>query len=180
MTAVYHTQIDSPVGPLLLTMAHGQLTNVCMFQQKRGITISPQSICDTGPFDLVIKQLDQYFMGDRREFDIPLRLEGTQFQVSVWSELRKIPYGATITYGEIARRIGNPKAVRAVGLANGRNPIPIIVPCHRVIGANGTLTGFGGGIENKMLLLDLESRADRCLASAFERLVADKQLNNEN
>jgi len=156
MTAVYHTEIPSPLGPLLLTMDGGQLTNVCMFGQKRSVSISPESISDRGPFDLVITQFDEYFSGERREFDISLRLDGTRFQVSVWNELRKIPFGTTTTYGEIARRTGNPKAMRAVGLANGRNPIPIIVPCHRVIGSNGTLTGFGGGLENKTLLLDLE------------------------
>ncbi len=156
MIAVYHTEIVSPLGPLLLTMDRGQLTNVCMFGQKRVAKISPESISDRGPFDLVIKQFDEYFSGDRREFNIPLRLDGTSFQISVWNELRKIPFGTTTTYGEIASRIRNPKAMRAVGLANGRNPIPIIVPCHRVIGSNGTLTGFGGGLDNKTRLLDLE------------------------
>jgi methylated-DNA-[protein]-cysteine S-methyltransferase len=154
--AIYHTEIESPLGPLLLTMDGGQLTNVCMFGQKRVVNISPESIFDAGPFDFVIQQFEEYFSGERREFDLSLRLDGTPFQVSVWNELRKIPLGTTTTYGEIARRIGNPKAVRAVGLANGRNPIPIIVPCHRVIGSNGTLTGFGGGLENKSWLLDLE------------------------
>lgn len=156
MPAVYHTEIESPLGPLLMTMDGGQLTNVCMFGQKRVVSIAPRSISDRGPFDVVVKQLDEYFAGGRREFDISLRLDGTPFQVSVWNELRKIPFGTTTTYGEIACRIGNPKATRAVGLANGRNPIPIIVPCHRVIGSNGTLTGFGGGLENKTRLLDLE------------------------
>jgi len=161
MTAVYHTEIDCPLGPLLLTMNHGHLTNVGMFQQKRVVTISSRSISDAGPFASIIKQLEAYFSGRRHEFDIPLRLDGTPFQVSVWNQLRKIPFGTTTTYGEIAGRIGNPKAVRAVGLANGRNPIPIIVPCHRVIGSNGTLTGFGGGLENKSLLLDLERQENR-------------------
>jgi len=161
MTAVYHTQIESPLGPLLMTMHHGQLTNVYMFQQKRVANIPLQSISDAGPFDLMIKQFDEYFSGDRREFDISLRLDGTLFQISVWNELRKIPFGTTTTYGEIARRIGNPKAVRAVGLANGRNPIPIIIPCHRVIGTSGSLTGFGGGLENKSLLLELERGVKR-------------------
>jgi methylated-DNA-[protein]-cysteine S-methyltransferase len=156
MSAVYHTEIESPLGPLLLTMDGGLLTNVCMFGQKRVANLSPKSISDRGPFDLVIQQFDEYFSGDRREFDISLRLDGTPFQVSVWNELRKIPFGCTTTYGAIASRIGNPKAMRAVGLTNGRNPIPIIVPCHRVIGSNGTLTGFGGGLENKAWLLDLE------------------------
>jgi len=158
MLRIYHSEIDSPLGPLLLTMEHGHLTNVCMFQQKRVAAIPLESISDVGPFDTVTKQLDEYFAGNRREFDVPLRLKGTSFQISVWNELIKIPYGTTTTYGEIARRIGNPKAVRAVGLANGRNPIPIVVPCHRVIGSNGSLTGFGGGLANKSLLLELESQ----------------------
>jgi methylated-DNA-[protein]-cysteine S-methyltransferase len=93
-----------------------------------------------------------------KEFDLPLAMEGTEFQLRVWNELRAIPYGETISYMRLARRIGNPKAVRAVGLANGSNPIPIIVPCHRVIGSDGSLTGFGGGLPTKKLLLELESK----------------------
>lgn len=161
MPEIYHTEIDSPLGPLLLIMENGQLTNVAMFQQKRVATVPPESISDAAPFDAVIQQLDEYFLGNRRDFDIPFRLIGTTFQVSVWKELLKIPFGTTTTYGEIARRIGNPKAVRAVGLANGRNPIPIIVPCHRVIGSSGSLTGFGGGLANKSRLLDLEGQENR-------------------
>ena len=105
------------------------------------------------------KQLEEYFKGKRKSFDLPLAPEGTEFQKSVWRELSKISYGETISYGEQAKRIGKPKAMRAVGGANGKNPIAIIVPCHRVIGANGTLTGFGGGLKAKTYLLELESRA---------------------
>ncbi|HYM67200.1 MAG TPA: methylated-DNA--[protein]-cysteine S-methyltransferase, partial [Patescibacteria group bacterium] len=104
-------------------------------------------------------QLGEYFAGRRTDFDVPLEMEGTPFQLRVWEALREIGYGETISYGELARRIGNPSASRAVGMANGCNPIAVIVPCHRVIGANGTLTGYGGGVERKRLLLDLEARA---------------------
>jgi methylated-DNA-[protein]-cysteine S-methyltransferase len=103
------------------------------------------------------RQLREYFAGKRREFDLPLHLSGTEFQVSVLKALQEIPYGETVSYGEIARRIGRPKAVRAVGAANGRNPLPIVVPCHRVIGSTGDLTGFGGGLDTKEALLRLEA-----------------------
>lgn len=103
-------------------------------------------------------QLRSYFAGKRREFDFPLAPHGTEFQLAVWTALRQIPYGETTTYGEVARTIGRPDAVRAVGAANGANPIPIVVPCHRVIGSNGTLTGFGGGLPAKRWLLDHEAR----------------------
>jgi O-6-methylguanine DNA methyltransferase len=110
------------------------------------------------PFATLKQQLKEYFAGERVDFDVPLRLIGTDFQRKVWTELRKIPYGTTISYGELARRIGNPNAVRAAGLANGRNPISIIVACHRVIGADGSLTGYGGGLPRKEALLKLESK----------------------
>lgn len=102
------------------------------------------------------RQLDEYFAGKRKEFDIPTRLEGTEFQKRVWEELRKIPYGKTVTYKDIAEAVGCPKGFRAVGLANNRNPISIIYPCHRVIGSNGSLTGYGGGLDVKEKLLELE------------------------
>ncbi len=102
------------------------------------------------------RQLDEYFAGKRKEFDIPTRLEGTEFQKRVWEELRKIPYGKTVTYKDIAEAVGCPKGYRAVGLANNRNPISIIYPCHRVIGSNGSLTGYGGGLDVKEKLLELE------------------------
>jgi methylated-DNA-[protein]-cysteine S-methyltransferase len=104
----------------------------------------------------VREQLAEYFAGERREFDVPMQLAGTAFQRRVWEELVRIPYGTTITYAELARRVGRPTAVRAVGAANGRNPISILVPCHRVIGADGKLTGYGGGVERKQWLLELE------------------------
>ncbi len=102
-------------------------------------------------------QLQEYFAGERTTFEVPLLMKGAEFERQVWQALRGIPYGQTVSYGEIARRVGQPSAARAVGLANGRNPIAVIVPCHRVIGADGTLTGYGGGLERKRLLLDLEN-----------------------
>ncbi len=159
MTKVLYTEIESPIGTLLLTMEQEQLTNVCMSQQKRPVEVQPEWIPSERPFRAIAKQFAEYFRGKRHDFDIPLCMAGTEFQCSVWNQLRKIPYGTTTTYGEIAKRIGNPKAVRAVGLANGQNPIPIIVPCHRVIGSNGKLTGFGGGLENKAKLLQLEQHS---------------------
>ena len=102
------------------------------------------------------KQLEEYFKGDRKEFDLPLALHGTEFQRKVWEMLQEIPYGQTCTYGEIGTKVGNPKASRAVGMANNRNPIPIIIPCHRVIGHDGKLTGYAGGLELKQRLLELE------------------------
>ena len=118
---------------------------------------------DSTPFRETIRQLKAYFHGELKEFDLPLALDGTAFQVSVWQNLCEISYGKTISYGQLADRIGNPKAVRAVGLANGSNPIAIIVPCHRVIGSNGKLTGYGGGLPIKEKLLALESRQLRLL-----------------
>jgi methylated-DNA-[protein]-cysteine S-methyltransferase len=111
---------------------------------------------DENAFQSVVDQLDAYFDGDLTEFTVDLRLDGTEFQRRVWAGLLEIPYGETISYGELATRIGQPTASRAVGLANGRNPVGIIVPCHRVIGANGSLTGYGGGLDRKRTLLDLE------------------------
>jgi methylated-DNA-[protein]-cysteine S-methyltransferase len=125
--------------------------------------VSDQTITRGEPDEVLketARQLEAYFAGQLREFDLPLRLAGTAFQQKVWDELTRIPYGETISYAELARRIGNPKACRAVGLANGKNPISIIVPCHRVIGANGTLTGYGGGIPAKQWLLKHEQRSE--------------------
>jgi methylated-DNA-[protein]-cysteine S-methyltransferase len=112
------------------------------------------------PFAAVKEQLAAYFRGDLQAFDLPLAPAGTPFQRRVWQELARIPYGETISYGELARRVGNPKAARAVGLANGQNPLPIIVPCHRVIGSDGRLTGYGGGLPRKEALLALERKGN--------------------
>jgi methylated-DNA-[protein]-cysteine S-methyltransferase len=145
----------TPVGPLLLTASDDALTGLWF-----GVKPVPGARDDSHPvLGTAAAQLGEYFAGARRDFDLPLAPAGTPFQLTVWEQLRLIPYGTTTSYGELARRVGNPAASRAVGLANGRNPIAIIVPCHRVIGANGSLTGFGGGMAAKRTLLDLECGA---------------------
>jgi len=154
---VFYTQIESPVGPLLLAGDAQGLRSLSFEKSRRAERVQQDWKQDKTQFAEVIRQLRAYFGGKLKEFNVPLALEGTEFQLSVWRSLRTIPYGETISYGQLAQRIGNPKAVRAVGLANGCNPIPIIIPCHRVIGSNGSLTGFGGGIANKKKLLALES-----------------------
>lgn len=146
--------IPSPVGDLVLTASETGLTGV-HFPTSR---TQPRSL-RRGTNDLlsrVAAQLEEYFAGTRTTFDLPLEPSGTDFQLSVWELLRKIPYGVTTSYGELARRLGDPKATRAVGAANGANPIPIIVPCHRVVGSKGELTGFGGGLDRKRWLLEHE------------------------
>ena len=153
-----YTQIESPIGPLLLVGDDEGLHELWFVEGRRRKHPSPQWKKDAKFFAGAIQQLREYFAGQREDFDLPLVLNGTPFQLSVWRNLQKIPYGKTVSYLDLAKRIGNPKAVRAVGLANGSNPIPIIVPCHRVIGSNGSLTGFGGGLPTKQKLLALESR----------------------
>lgn len=155
------TTITSPIGRLLLVGAGGRLHGLYMLDGPKPLPRDPAWVDDPRPFADVVLQLEQYFAGERTAFDVDVELVGTPFQRRVWSALREIPYGETISYGELARRIEQPSAVRAVGLANGRNPVSVIVPCHRVIGANGTLTGYGGGVERKRLLLDLERQATR-------------------
>jgi methylated-DNA-[protein]-cysteine S-methyltransferase len=147
-----YTTIASPIGELLLASDGRALTELHMapFEVPSGWQR------DESRFDDVVSQLAAYFTGARKTFDVALDPAGTAFQRRVWEALRAIPYGETASYGEIARRIGNPRAVRAVGRANGANPIAVIVPCHRVIGANGTLTGYGGGLDRKATLLALE------------------------
>ncbi|MFI9202049.1 methylated-DNA--[protein]-cysteine S-methyltransferase [Streptomyces sp. NPDC053048] len=153
-----HTVIDSPYGPLTLVATDGVLCGLYMTGQRhRPPEESFGERADDGPFPEAARQLAAWFAGESTGFDLPLRLEGTPFQRRVWEGLREIPYGETVTYGELAERIGAPGASRAVGLANGKNPIGIIVPCHRVIGANGSLTGYGGGLERKRQLLAFES-----------------------
>ena len=154
----FYTYYESPVQPLLLTSDGAALTGLYMVEHRHGPEVGadwverPQAL----PFVQTIRQLDAYFGGTLTEFDLPLAPEGTEFQRKVWRELRNIGFGETLSYGELARRIGSPNASRAVGLANGRNPLSIVVPCHRVIGANGKLTGYGGGIDRKATLLDHE------------------------
>ncbi|WP_419999135.1 methylated-DNA--[protein]-cysteine S-methyltransferase [Streptomyces boninensis] len=154
-----HTVADSPYGPLTLVAEDGELTGLYMTEQRHRPgeeTFGERADAGDAPFAAAIVQLDAYFAGERTDFDLPLKLTGTPFQQRVWKELQQIPYGETISYGELAERIGNPAASRAVGLANGKNPIGIIVPCHRVVGANGSMTGYGGGIQRKQRLLALE------------------------
>ncbi|MEM9416294.1 MAG: methylated-DNA--[protein]-cysteine S-methyltransferase [Planctomycetota bacterium] len=155
MQYCYH---DSPVGQLLLFAERAALCGVYFPNSRHPATIGPDWREDAEPFGEVICQLDAYFAGDRQAFDLPLAPKGTDFQQRVWQQLRQIPYGTTISYGELAKRTGDPNASRAVGNANGKNPISIIVPCHRVIGAGGQLTGFGGGLDTKRKLLELEQQ----------------------
>jgi methylated-DNA-[protein]-cysteine S-methyltransferase len=150
--------VDSPVGELLLA---GDDTGLRLINfQTGGHQVRPPSPwkADGRPFGEVVRQLRAYFEGNLRTFDLALAPDGTPFQLAVWRALQEIPYGETISYGELARRVGNPRASRAVGAANGRNPLPIVIPCHRVIGGDGSLTGYGGGLRIKRALLDLERR----------------------
>ena len=155
---IFTSTVESPVGDLRLTATDGRLSGVAMRDQRHAPTTSKEWVRDDGWFRDVAAQLAAYFAGEVQTFDVPLGLVGTDFQRRVWSGLLEIPYGTTISYGELARRVGNPKASRAVGLANGRNPVTIIVPCHRVIGAHGDLTGYGGGLERKTWLLRHEAQ----------------------
>ncbi|MCV7067541.1 methylated-DNA--[protein]-cysteine S-methyltransferase [Mycolicibacterium farcinogenes] len=155
MTTLQCRTVDSPVGLLTLAGRDGRLMHLRMVDQ----TYEPSRTgweTDDSAFPEAVEQLAAYFAGKLTEFDLELDMVGTQFQRRVWEALRTIPYGETCSYGEIARQIGSPAAFRAVGLANGHNPIGIIVPCHRVIGANGSLTGYGGGLDRKRALLELE------------------------
>jgi len=160
---MYYTNFQSPVGPLLLAADDRGLCFVSFSGNRRAVHAERTWKRDQAPFKETIRQLQAYFRGELKEFNLPLALEGTPFQRSVWKNLLAIPYGKTISYGQLADRIGRPKAVRAVGLANGQNPLPIIIPCHRVIGSNGKLTGYGGGLPFKEKLLALESRQLRLL-----------------
>ena len=154
---IQYRTIDSPIGTLTLTGRGRVLTNLRMVDQTYEPSRADWSPDQSG-FDDAVDQLAAYFAGELTDFDIELDLAGTEFQRRVWTALLTIPYGQTRSYGEIAEQIGAPGAARAVGLANGHNPIAIIVPCHRVIGANGSLTGFGGGLGRKRTLLELEKQ----------------------
>lgn len=153
----YYYYYPSPIGKLLLA-GDGQSLSLLGFPEgSMARKHEPDWIEDKSRFADVIAQLDQYFSGERQDFDLTLSPQGTAFQQQVWQGLCEIPYGETWSYGQLAQHIGKPKASRAVGAANGINPIPVIIPCHRVIGANGKLTGFGGGLETKSYLLNLEA-----------------------
>ena len=151
---IYKTFVETRIGCLEIA-EEGQFLTHLLFNDKK----SPADVVEKStPFlQMVAGQLKEYLAGKRKEFDIPLKLSGTVFQLAVWNVLQTIPYGETRSYREVAEQVGSPKACRAVGMANHRNPIAIIVPCHRVIGADGSLTGFGGGLELKRQLLELEA-----------------------
>jgi methylated-DNA-[protein]-cysteine S-methyltransferase len=152
---MFTTLHPSPVGDILLRADdEGRLTELYL-RHDGAVELGPAQ----PPFDAVREQLDAYFAGELEAFDVPLAVHGTDFQVRVWDQLTRIPFGETISYSELARRLDDPKLVRAVGLANGRNPISIIIPCHRVIGADGSLVGYGGGLERKRWLLEHEAVA---------------------
>jgi|SRR5665213_425026 len=167
--AFQYTSLDSPIGELLLLGDGHALRGLYMQDGRKPRRIAPGWKASAASFEDVRAQLDAYFAGERVAFDIPLVMEGSPFEREVWRALQEIPYGETVSYGEIARRVGQPAAARAVGVANGRNPIAVIVPCHRVIGANGTLTGYGGGLERKRLLLDLERGQARLQPNVLRR-----------
>ncbi|MCX4528887.1 MULTISPECIES: methylated-DNA--[protein]-cysteine S-methyltransferase [unclassified Streptomyces] len=155
-----HTVVDSPYGPLTLVASDGLLCGLYMTGQRHRPaeeSFGERVAATEEPFPEVVRQLGSYFAGELTEFTVPVRLEGTQFQRSVWEQLVRIPYGETWSYGELAAKLGKPNASRAVGLANGKNPVGIIVPCHRVIGASGGMTGYGGGIDRKVRLLEFEA-----------------------
>jgi methylated-DNA-[protein]-cysteine S-methyltransferase len=158
-----YTWMESPVGRLLLAGDEAGLRSVSFLTSNRADVVREDWVEDGVALRDVERQLRDYFAGELREFDLELAPTGTEFQLRVWRQLRAIPYGETISYGELAKRVGNAQASRAVGLANGCNPIAIIVPCHRVIGSDGSLTGFGGGLRNKQILLELESGQGRLL-----------------
>ena len=154
MNIAVFTNLATPIGPLRLVGNGRALTAIRFVVGER--VRPPDLVEDRAPFREAVRQLEAYFAGRLRRFDLSLEPGGTPFQTSVWEALRAIPYGETTSYRELAIRVGRPRAVRAVGAANGRNPLPIVIPCHRVIGSDGSLTGFGGGLAVKRALLELE------------------------
>lgn len=158
MSEIRYTYCDGLLGRMLLVMDERGLRSINFPTSKRAERPQPEWSEDSRGFAETIRQLRAYFAGELADFNLPLAVEGTEFQLRVWRSLREIPYGETISYGQLATRLGIPKASRAVGLANGSNPIPVVIPCHRVIGSNGSLVGYGGGLANKRALLALESR----------------------
>jgi methylated-DNA-[protein]-cysteine S-methyltransferase len=157
MKKAFYTTIESPLGELLITSDGSAITGLYT-PRNDNYASAKKGIEDAKPFKEAIRQLNEYFAGKRTDFDLPLAANGTEFQKKVWASLTKINYGKTKSYGDIAKTLGMPKASRAVGAANGRNPICIIVPCHRVIGASGKLTGYNGGVEVKKWLLEHEGK----------------------
>jgi methylated-DNA-[protein]-cysteine S-methyltransferase len=154
-----YTYLETPIGTLLIAGDDESVRRIDFPKDGKARTPQPDwTESQKGPVGKAVKQLREYFAGKRADFDLPLAPDGTEFQRTVWRNLQDIPYGETISYGELAKRVGNPKASRAVGAANGQNPIPIVIPCHRVIGSTGKLTGFGGGLPTKEALLTLETK----------------------
>jgi methylated-DNA-[protein]-cysteine S-methyltransferase len=154
---IFYQYMDSPVDPLLLAADEYGLLLIEFHTPRHPMSRLPDWVeGENAILEATRKQLGQYFAGSRKEFDLPLSPRGTPFQQEVWHALATIPYGHTISYAQLAQRVGKPTAMRAVGAANGRNPLPIVLPCHRVIGADGSLTGFGGGLPTKQFLLQLE------------------------
>jgi methylated-DNA-[protein]-cysteine S-methyltransferase len=158
MQTCYYSEMNSPVGELLLRGNGSALTGMYMQKQRYRPPLPEHYVRDDAKFSTAREQMTAYFAGELKQFELALEPEGSEFQKIVWRALLDIPFGVTESYGSLAKRIGNPNASRAVGLANGHNPIGIIIPCHRVIGANGSLTGYGGGIERKQWLLAHEQR----------------------
>jgi methylated-DNA-[protein]-cysteine S-methyltransferase len=154
-----YTSADSPLGELLLLGDGESLRGLYMQDGRKPAAIRPGWRRDPAPFATALAQLDEYFAGQRTRFELPLAPSGTPFQLSVWNELGQIGYGETRSYGELARSLGRPRAARAVGAANGANPLSVVIPCHRLLGGDGGLTGYAGGLESKRLLLELEARA---------------------
>jgi methylated-DNA-[protein]-cysteine S-methyltransferase len=168
---LFYTQAPSPLGPLLLVGTADALTHIWLPSGRDRLDPEPGWVESPRPFKEALRQLDAYFAGRLRQFDLPLAPSGTAFQQRVWQALCDIPYGETVSYGQLARQIERPAAVRAVGAANGQNPISIVIPCHRVIGSDGRLVGYGGGLPAKSMLLDLERR----VAGKAARAVGPRQ-----
>lgn len=161
--STFYSHVDGPLGRMIVEGDGEFVTGLFMPAHKGWRGPDAGSREEDGPFAAVREQLAEYFAGERREFDVPVKLAGTPFQRRVWRELGRIPFGTTITYAELGRRVGQPTASRAVGNANGRNPISILVPCHRVVGTAGKLTGYAGGVERKRWLLEWEREVDEGL-----------------
>ncbi|HSW84531.1 MAG TPA: methylated-DNA--[protein]-cysteine S-methyltransferase [Usitatibacter sp.] len=163
---IRYARLKTPIGTLLATAKEGSLTGLYFDRQRHAPAIGDDWIVDPRamPFERCARQVAEYLDGKRKSFDLPLAPEGSEFQRRVWTEIARIPHGATITYSELAKRVGAPGSARAAGAATGRNPISIVVPCHRVVGADGSLTGYAGGIERKAKLLQIEDARQGALA----------------
>ena len=168
-TTLYYDTLETPIGTLRLVADQHGLRRICFPRERHPRPDDHDGEHAPAQLAEAKRQLTEYFAGERRTFDLPLSPHGTPFQRKVWEALREIPWGETWSYAELARRIGQPSAMRAVGSANGRNPLPIVVPCHRVIGADGSLTGFGGGLGIKSQLLALEGHAGELFAEEVQR-----------